>query len=118
MKVIFKVNEYFPDTRQISLSMCKSTSRKSIDEHKKTLVGLDDLSYWDSESFVNAIIDRSGNTRIREDNDIETVLSENTSEVITGDLNMQDIVGKVIEGEISEWYGSKKELIQMNKVDL
>lgn len=118
MKLIFKVNEYFPDTRQISLSMCKATSRKSIDEHKKTIVGLDDLAYYDSESFVKAIIDRSGNTRIKEDNDSETVLPENVSEVITGDLNMQDIVGKVIEGEISEWYGSKKELIQMNKVDL
>ena len=118
MKIIFKVVEYIPESNIISVKFCYEKSRKSIDEHKKTLVSLDDLSYWDSESFVNAIIDRSGNTRIREDNDIETVLSENTSEVITGDLNMQDIVGKVIEGEISEWYGSKKELIQMNKVDL
>ena len=118
MKVIFKVNEYFPDTRQISLSMCKATSRKSIDEHKKTIVGLDSLGYYDSESFVKAIIDRSGNTRIKEDNDSETVLPENVSEVITGDLNMQDIVGKVIEGSIHEWYGARVNLLKMNKVDL
>lgn len=118
MKVIFKINEYFPDTRQISLSMCKSTSRKSIDEHRKTMVNLDHLDYYDSESFVEALLNRSGDKRVKEDNDTETVLPENTSEVIAGDLNIQDIVGKVIEGKISESYGSKKELIQMNKVDL
>ena len=118
MKVIFKINEYFPDTRQISLSMCKSTSRKSIDEHKKTIVGLDDLDYYDSESFVKAIIDRSGNTRIREDNDSETVLPENVSEVITGDLNMQDIVGKVIEGNVHDYYSRKKSILKMRRVEL
>ena len=118
MKVIFKVNEYFPDTRQISLSMCKATSRKSIDEHKKTIVNLDDLGYYDSESFVKAVVDRSGNTRIKEDNDMETVLPENVSEVITGDLNIPDIVGKVLEGNIHEWYGTRNELLKMNKVNL
>ena len=118
MKVIFKVNEYFPDTRQISLSMCKATSRKSIDEHKKTIVNLDDLGYYDSESFVKAVVDRSGNTRIKEDNDMETVLPENVSEVITGDLNISDIVGKVLEGNIHEWYGTRNELLKMNKVNL
>ena len=118
MKVIFKVNEYFPDTRQISLSMCKATSRKSIDEHKKTIVGLDELGYYDSESFVKAIIDRSGNTRIKEDNDSETVLPENVSEVITGDLNMQDIVGKVIEGNVHDYYSRKKSILKMRRVEL
>ena len=118
MKVIFKINEYFPDTRQISLSMCKSTSRKSIDEHRKTMVNLDHLDYYDSESFVEALLNRSGDKKVKEDNDSETVLPENVSEVITGDLNMQDIVGKVIEGSIHEWYGARVNLLKMNKVDL
>ena len=118
MKVIFKVNEYFPDTRQISLSMCKATSRKSIDEHRKTMVNLDHLDYYDSESFVEALLNRSGDKKVKEDNDSETVLPENVSEVITGDLNMQDIVGKVIEGSIHEWYGARVNLLKMNKVDL
>lgn len=118
MKVIFKINEYISDTRQISVSMCKSTSRQSIDEHKKILIDLDLLDYYDSESFVEALIDRSAGTRIKEDNAIEVVLPDNVSEVITGDINILDIVGKVIEGEISEWYGRKKEPIKMNKVDL
>ena len=118
MKVIFKVNEYFPDTRQISLSMCKSTSRKSIDEHRKTMVNLDHLDYYDSESFVEALLNRSGDKRIKEDNDTETVLPENTSEVIAGDLNIQDIVGKVIEGNVRDYYSRKKSILKMRRVEL
>ena len=98
--------------------MCKSTSRKSIDEHRKTMVNLDHLDYYDSESFVEALLNRSGDKKVKEDNDSETVLPENVSEVITGDLNMQDIVGKVIEGSIHEWYGARVNLLKMNKVDL
>ena len=98
--------------------MCKATSRKSIDEHKKTIVGLDDLGYYDSESFVKAIIDRSRNTRIKEDNDTETVLPENVSEVIAGDLNIQDIVGKVIEGNVRDYYSRKKSILKMRRVEL
>ena len=118
MKVIFKVNEYFPDTRQISLSMCKATSRKSIDEHSKTMVNLDDLDYHDSETFVEALLNRSGDKRIKEDNDTETVLPENTSEVIAGDLNIQDIVGKVIEGNVRDSYSRKKSILKMRRVEL
>ena len=118
MKVIFKINEYFPDTRQISLSMCKSTSRKSIDEHKKTMVNLDHLDYYDSESFVEALLNRSGDKRVKEDNDTETVLPENTSEVIAGDLNIQNIVGKVIEGNVHDYYSRKKSILKMRRVEL
>ena len=118
MKLIFKINEYFPDTRQISFKVCKSTSRKSIDDQIPSLIGLDELDYWDSESFVHAIINRIGEIKIKEENKSETSLPENASEVITGDINIQDLVGRVIEGEISESYGLQKTLIKMNKIDL
>ena len=118
MKLIFKINEYFPDTRQISFTMCKSTSKKSIDDHTPSLIGLDELDYWDGESFVHAIVNRIGEIKVREENKSETSLPQNASEVIAGDINIQDLIGKVIEGEISESYGLQKTLIKMNKIDL
>ena len=53
--------------------------------------------------------------KIREENKSETSLPQNASEVITGDINIQDLIGKVIEGEISESYGLQKTLIKMMK---
>ena len=88
MKVIFKINEYFPDTRQISLSMCKSTSRKSIDEHRKTMVNLDHLDYYDSESFVEALLNRSGDKRVKEDN--------------AGEAANEDLLRALMEAQTSE----------------
>ena len=119
MKVIFKINEYYSDTRQISVSMCKSTSIKSIDEHKKTIIDLDQLSYYDSDSFVRALVDRSADTRIKEDNALETVLSSNVGVTTTGDLNIQNLVGKVIDADTSgESYVSSKSNLVVRRLEL
>lgn len=116
MKLIFKIDEYYPETNQFSLRMCKQTSRKPIDQHKKTLLDLNKIDHDDCESFIHALVARSGDTRIKEDNELETVLPENNSEVITGDFNIQDMVGKIIQGEIHEWYGLNKSILKMKRI--
>lgn len=100
MKAIFKIDEHLPDTKQIVVKFCKSISHKSIDDYAAKAVNYDNLDMTDAESFVDDLMRKYGLVRIDKQELEQSVLDSNKSESISGSLNLDNLVGKVIEGDV------------------
>ena len=48
----------------------------------------------------------------------KVIINENISETITGDINISDLVGKVIEEEVHDFYGNGKDRIKLRKLKM
>ena len=51
MKVIIKIEQYFPDTEQITFRICGLHSHKTISEHRDYAIEISDLDMTDTESL-------------------------------------------------------------------
>ena len=56
MKVIIKIEQYFPDTEQITFRICGLHSHKTIGEHRDYAIEISDLDMTDTESFVDSLV--------------------------------------------------------------
>ncbi len=115
MKGIFKIDEYFPDRNSISVKFCRLSSQKPIDEYRSRIVNCDGLDFFDFKSFADSLMTKSGNKRIESQEMRNGILEENKPVNVTGEFDIRDLIGKVIEGE-SDMNRSIK--IKMRKVDL
>ena len=98
MNIIFRIDEYLPETNQIVIQLCKETSRNSIFSHKKVAIDCETLDLYDAESFSHTLSAKYGSGIISEENRNEPILDDNkNSEIIKGDLNLEKLVGKVIK---------------------
>ena len=98
MNIIFRIDEYLPETNQIVIQLCKETSRNSILSHKKVAINCETLDLYDAESFSHTLSAKYGSSIIAEENRNEPILDDNkNSEIIKGDLNLEKLVGKVIK---------------------
>ena len=98
MNIIFRIDEYLPETNQIVIQLCKETSRNSIFSHEKVAINCETLDLYDAESFSHTLSAKYGSSIISEENRNEPILDDNkNSEIIEGDLNLQKLVGKVIK---------------------
>ena len=116
MKLVFRIDEYLPETQQIVVRMCKSLSREPILGHNPGAVDLKNLDLYDSDTFVESLMRLYGDKAIKDDEenyDIE--LFCNKSEKISGELNLTELVGKNIEGN-SENY--RRSILKMREVKL
>ena len=102
MKAIFKIEKHLPDTKQIIVKFCKSTSHKSIDDYGGMVLNYDGLDFSESGLFIDGLMKRTGFLRIDKQEDEESILDSNKSESISGTVNLDDLVGKVIDGTVSE----------------
>ena len=102
MNGIFKIEQHLPDTKQIVVKFCKANSHKSIDEYGGGVLSYDGLDLSESELFIDGIMKRTGFTRIDKQELVEPILDPNNSESISGTVNLDDLVGKVIDGTVSE----------------
>ena len=102
MKAIFKIEQHLPDTKQIIVKFCKANSHKSIDEYGGGVLSYDGLDLSESELFIDGLMKRTGFSRIDRQEDEESILDSNKSESISGAVNLDDLVGKVIDGTVSE----------------
>ena len=98
MKAIFKIEEHLPDTKQISVKICKAKSHKSIDDYAAKVVTYSDLDLSESGLFIDGLLARHGINRIESQENKQPVLDSNKSESISGPVVLDDLVGKVIEG--------------------
>ena len=115
MIIIFKITDYFPETDQIAVKFCREKSSISIDDYNPIAINLKDLDAYDVESFSESLVDKSGLRRIDKQEKKLTTLDDNTPEKLDGDLNVRDLIGKVIGVEYPTKIYSK---IKMKRVDL
>ena len=118
MRTIFKIGEYNEGTNCISVKFCRLHSTKSIDDYNGKLVNCDDLDVSTCESFVKSLMEKSGSRRITKEEESEPILDSNKSEIITGKLNMNDLVGKVIEANVEIVDPRNRFMLSMRKVEL
>ena len=98
MNIIFRIDQYLPETNQIVVQICKATSRNSILSHKKMAINCETLDLYDAESFSYSLSSKYGSNIVSEENRNEPILDDNkNSEIIKGDLNLEKLVGKVIK---------------------
>ena len=96
MIIIFKITDYFPETNQIAVKFCNEKSSKPIDEYSALAVGLKDIDTSDVESFSEELVNKSGMRRLEKQDRKLTTLDDNKPEKIEGELNINDLIGKVI----------------------
>ena len=118
MRTIFKIGEYNEGTNCISVKFCRLHSTKSIDDYDGKLVNCDDLDVSTCESFVKSLMEKSGSRRITKGEESEPILDSNKSEIITGKLNINDLVGKVIEANVEIVDPRNRFILSMRKVEL
>ena len=116
MNIIFRIDQYLPETNQIVVQICKETSRNSILSHKKMAINCETLDLYDAESFSYSLSSKYGSNIVSEEDRNEPILDDNkNSEIIKGDLNLEKLVGKVIGGKV---YEKGTRLLKMRKVHL
>ena len=113
MKNIFKITEYLPDTQQIVVRYARKNTHKNIDEFVKKAVDLKELDLYDCETFSKSLMRKYGESSI-EKAENETV-GYNKCEKIFGKLDIQNLIGKVIEVDSDEY---RREIIKMRRVEL
>ena len=118
MRTIFKIGEYNEDTNSIFVKFCRLHSTKSIDDYSGKVVNCDDLDVSTCESFVKSLMEKSGSRRITLDEESEPILDSNKAETVTGSLNINDLVGKVIEANVDLVDPYNRFLIPMREVTL
>ena len=65
--------------------------------------------------FVDGLMKKSGARRIQTQEEKLPILKENIPEQVSGELDLQSLVGKVIEGKVDDW---RKKALKMRKVEL
>ena len=115
MKAIIKIDEYLSDRDSIVVKICNLHSQKPIDEYSAKIVDCDDLDTTDVEMFVDGLMKKSGARRIKTQEEKLPILKENIPEKVSGEVNIENLIGKVIEGKVDDW---RKKSLKMRKVEL
>ena len=113
MKNIFKIIEYLPDTQQIVVRYARKNTHKNIDEYIESAVDMKQLDLYSCETFSKSLMRKYGEHNIeRIENETEGF---NKCEKISGKLDIQNLIGKVIEVDSDEY---RREIIKMRRVEL
>ena len=96
MKMIFKIEEYLPETKQVVIRYCRQNSPKPISEYPAKAVSTEiyDVSF-DSRNLVESI-SQYGYDKVLIQEEEEITLPENLPQEIPDSVDIADYVGKVI----------------------
>ena len=114
MKVITKIEQYLPDTEQITFRICGLHSHKTINDYRDYAIEISDLDMTDTESFIDSLVFKVKHLLEQQDEN-EPILDENIPIEIGGELDIQNLLGKNIEGKI--WYRGTR-LLKMRRIEL
>ena len=115
MKGIIKIDEYLSDRDSIVVKICSLHSQKPIDDYTAKIVDCDNLDTTDIDMFVDGLMKKSGARRIQTQEEKLPILKENIPEQLSGEVDLESLVGKVIEGKVDDW---RKKPIKMRKIEL
>ena len=95
MKMIFKIEEYLPDTKQVVIRYCRQNAPKPISEYPAKAVSTDNYdTSFDSRNLIESIA-QYGYTKVLAQEDKEEILPENIPVDAPNSLDIADYVGKV-----------------------
>ena len=96
MKMIFKIEEYFPETKQVMIRYCRQNAPKPISEYPAKAVSTEiyDLSF-DSQNLVESIAQYGYNKVLKQEKK-EDILPVNLPHEIPNSVNLEDYIGKII----------------------
>ena len=94
--MLFKIEEYLPETEQVVIRYCRKNSPKPITEYPAKAVSTKkyDISF-DSHNLVESIA-QYGYKKVFNQEDKEDTLPENTPVETPDSLDIVDYVGKII----------------------
>lgn len=113
MKSIFKIEEYLPDTNQIVVRFSRLHAPQPIESYDSMAINCDQLKLYDCDSFISSLMMKYGERYVKEYEKNEP--TKNKTETISGKLDLQDLVGKVIECDTMN-YGLSR--LKVRKVEL
>ena len=113
MKAIFKIEEYLPDTTQIVVRFARLHAPESIEKYKKVAIDYSQLDCYDSDSFVRSLMRKFGNHMVKMQEESEPI--NNQVESISGDLDIEKLIGKTIECKVDN---DRREILKMRRVEL
>ena len=95
MKIIFKIEEYYPDTKQVVIRYCRQNAPKPISEYPAKSVSTKQYdTSFDSRNLLESIA-QYGYNRVLAQEDKEEILPENIPADVPNSLDIADYVGKV-----------------------
>lgn len=115
MKVIFKITKYLPETNQIAVKFCNLKSKISIDDYVSIGLSCDDLDMNDIESFSESLVNKFGLNQIENQENKLDVIPSNIPVDISGDLNLRDLIGKII---CVKKFNRKIQKLHMRRIEL
>ena len=115
MKGIFKIVSHSADTKTISVKFNRLHSRTSIEDCQSVNVSYESYDTSTIELFASNLIRRSGQRKIQKDEEKRSIIAANSPSNVSGKFSMDDLVGKVIQGEV---YDQFKSTLPARKVEL
>ena len=115
MKGIFKIISHSVDTKSISVKFNRLNSQTPIDDCTSINVDYGNYDISNIETFSNNLIRKIGERMVETGDENLSIISDNTPVTISGSFSMDDLVGKVIQGNINR---SVKETLSVRKVEL
>ena len=95
MKIIFKIEEYYPDTKQVVIRYCRQNAPKPISEYPAKSVSTKQYdTSFDSRNLLESIA-QYGYNKVLAQEDKEKILPENMPANVPDSLDIADYVGKV-----------------------
>ena len=117
MKMIFKIEEYLPDSKQVVIRYCRQNAPKPISEYPAKAVSTENYdTSFDSRNLIESIAQYGYNKILAQEEKEETLL-ENMPVDIPNSLNIADYVGKVICVE-DRYATEKMRSRKMRRVDI
>ena len=114
MKTIIKIIKHQPEDKCVSVKICRLHSHKSIDDYSSKRVDYGGLNFTDNETFVDSLVQKSKH-RFENQDDKESILDNNIPEEVSGELNIDGLVGIVIEPKIN-YQGTR--LLKVRRIEL
>ena len=115
MKGIFKIVSHSADTKSISVKFNRLHSQTSIEDCISLRVDYSNYDLTSIETFAKNLMRKSGQTRIENADEKLSIISDNTPINISGSFSIDDLVGKVIQGDVDPQF---KTTLPLRKVEL
>ena len=116
MKAIFRIDEYLPETNQIVIRFAKLHSPQHIDNYAPTAVGLHDIDLYDNYTFIEDLMKKCGNRRVKLNEEQDPVINQAETLIMSDKVDLREMVGKVIECKMTDNRSRKK--LRMREIDL
>ena len=116
MKIIFKIVAYYPEENRIEVKFCDEKSDIPIDNYREYSIDCDNLEMSSLDFFLDSLVRKYGLRMVESQISKRPTNPYNVSESILSDeLNLEDLVGKVIEGK---YFSRPRYPIKMRRVEL